>query len=106
MSRERRCSDRDAVTKGALTVVIRSGLTGWRSDRLHLPNGDRFPLGAQVGCRRLAAVRRADVVGDDLLEVLRNPVALEGDGLLAVDEYRGDGHLAGAGEADPHVRHL
>src|SRR6185503_6095496 len=52
------------------------------------------------------AVFSADVVFDDRLEFLGDAIALERDGLFAVDVDRGDGHLAGAGKADADVRVL
>src|SRR5205085_5711987 len=54
----------------------------------------------------LAAVRRAHVIRDDALELLGDALALERDGLLAVDVDGRDRYLAGAGKADADVGHL
>src|SRR4029079_10828731 len=90
-----------SVPKSAVEVV-----PGRTRRLVRLPDGDRLPLRPEVRRRRLAAVCRAHVVGDDLLELLGDVVALEGDGLLAVDEDRRDRDLARARQADAHVRHL
>src|SRR5262245_34884545 len=48
-------------------------------------------------------VATRDVVFDDALEVLRDGVAAQRDGFLAVDEHRRGGCLASAGQADADV---
>ncbi len=63
-------------------------------------------LRREVRGARFAAVGRAHVIGDDLLEFLGDALALERDGLLAVDVHRRDGHFARARQADADVGHL
>src|SRR5882762_5541663 len=61
------------------------------------------------GARRsggLGAVFFPDVILDDRLELFRDALAFERDGLAAVDVYRRDRHLVGAGQADADVRVL
>src|SRR5271154_5191007 len=67
---------------------------------------DRLSFRLEVGRGRFAAVGRAHVIGDDLLEFLGDAFALEGDGFLPIDEDRGDGHFARARKADSDVGHL
>src|SRR5271165_6843361 len=67
---------------------------------------DRLSFRLEVGRGRLAAVGRAYVIGNDLLEFLGDRVAFEGDGLLSIDLDRGDGYLARARKADADVGHL
>src|SRR5688500_8653878 len=49
------------------------------------------------------AVFPADVILDDRLKLFGDAIALQRDGLRSVDVDRGDGHLAGAGQADADV---
>ena len=50
-----------------------------------------------------ARITARDVAFDELLELLGDALALQGDGLLAVLVHRRHGALAGAGQADADV---
>src|SRR5262245_7522829 len=62
---------------------------------------DRFAAGGTRG--RAGAVMAVDVVVDQLLEFLRDALALERHGLHAVDEHRGHRRFAGTRQADADV---
>src|ERR1700722_16319216 len=55
------------------------------------------------GRRALTSEAAGDVLLDELLELFRDVVALQRDGLLSVLVYRRDRTLAGAWEADTDV---
>ena len=53
-----------------------------------MTDADPLLFGPQMGRGRFAAVGRAHVVEDDLLELLGDSLALERHGLLAIDVTR------------------
>src|SRR5690349_1011990 len=71
-----------------------------------MPDSDPLLFGAQMWRRGLAAVGRPHVIEDNLLELLRDPVAFKRHGLLAIDVDRRNGYLSGPGKADPDVGHF
>src|SRR6266446_4101994 len=77
------------------------------NDRL---DGDGNGIGSgrrlEVRRCRLAAIGRANVIGNDLLELLGDALALERDRLLTIDVDRRDRDLTGAGQANADVGHF
>src|ERR687888_931172 len=66
--------------------------------------GRTFRMGRASG--GLGAVLFADVILDDRLELFRDALALERDGLAAIDVDRRHRHLVGPRQADTDVRML
>src|SRR4051794_38224351 len=92
--------DPNRVPLPAAGRIAKYRATSGRADRDHLL------LGQQMRRRRMSAVRRADVVDDDVGELFRNAVPFQRHRLVAVDEYWRDGHFAAARQADADVGHL
>src|SRR3954471_5085398 len=86
--------DPNRVPLPAAGRIAKYRATSGRADRDHLL------LGQQMRRRRMSAVSRANVVDDDVGELLRDAVAFQRDRLVAVDEYRRDGHFAASRQTD------
>src|SRR4051794_40085557 len=92
--------DPNRVPLPAAGGIAKYRATSGRAGRGHLL------LWQEVRRRRMSAVRRANVVDDDVGELFRNAVAFQRHRLVAVDEYGRDGHFAAARQADADVGHL
>src|SRR5215470_7730195 len=70
------------------------------------PRGFKRPRLLRGGSAAAHAVAPLDIVDHDILEVGGDGRAAECHRLLAVDEYRRGGLLAGAGQRDTYIRVL
>src|SRR5919106_2377841 len=75
-------------------------------DRRHPNCSDPAKVGSGALLVRRCPEAALDVVRNQRLELLGDPLAAERAGLLAVDEHRRGRALAGARQADPDVRML
>src|SRR5947208_13751078 len=97
----------DTLTHGQLTVTLylreeslRHGAGEWGYPAL---TGLALARGELAHALPEARITARDVAFDELLELLGDALALQGDGLLAVLVHRRHGALAGAGQADADV---
>src|SRR5919197_4447308 len=90
----------------ALNSSWSCGKNSWSKPFSRAGRTFRMAGSARTASGGLGAVFFPDVILDDRLELFRDALALERDGLAAIDVHRRDRYLVGARQADADVRVL